>query len=131
MYAHSLPPPSPRRRRILVVDDEIDTTDALVQLLGDRYDILVAGDGIEGLKKATTSPPDLIITDVTMPHLSGLAMVRLVRERICRKVPVIFLTGRDGPSDVVAGIGAGARNYLTKPVTVDDLERHIERALGI
>jgi DNA-binding response OmpR family regulator len=125
------PVPLPRRKRILIVDDDTDSADALVQLLGDRYDTLVAGDGVEGAEKATTSSPDLIITDITMPRLDGLAMVRLVRARLSRKVPIIFLTGRDGPSDVVAGIGVGARHYLTKPVSADDLVRHIERALGI
>jgi len=124
-------PASPRRRLILIVDDEIDTTDALVQMLGDRYDTLVAGDGIDGFEKATTSLPDLIITDVAMPGLDGLAMVKLVRAHMERKVPIIFLTCRDAPMDVVAGIAAGARHYLTKPVEIAELEHHIERALGI
>lgn len=113
------------------MDDESDTTHALRQLLGDRYDILIASDGLEGLATAQASSPDLIISDITMPRLDGLAMARLVRARMFRKVPIIFLTGRDRPSDVVAGIGVGARHYLTKPVTVEDLERHIERALGV
>lgn len=131
MNPASLIPLPPRRRVILLVDDEIDTTHALRQLLGDRYDILVAGDGMEGFETAQASSPDLIISDITMPRLDGLTMVRLLRARMLRKVPIIFLTGRDRPSDVVAGIGAGARHYLTKPVSPEELERYIERALGI
>jgi DNA-binding response OmpR family regulator len=75
--------------------------------------------------------PDLIISVVTMPRLDGLGMVRRIRAQQTFKVPIIFLTALDSPADVIAGIAAGARNYLTKPVDIHELERRVARALGL
>lgn len=66
-----------------------------------------------------------------MPKLNGVAMVRKMRELLAPvPPPVIFLTARDRPADVVAGIQAGARHYLTKPVKLDDLDAKVRKALG-
>jgi DNA-binding response OmpR family regulator len=119
-----------RRKRILVVEDEPDSGDILAQFLGGQYDVVVARDGIEGLTKATDWAPDLIISDVSMPGLDGLTMVQHLRFRLGLKVPVIFLTALDSPSDVIAGIASGARHYLTKPVDLSDLKKRVTRVLG-
>jgi DNA-binding response OmpR family regulator len=128
---NAVPSVPPRRKRILLVEDEIAAGDALAHLLGERYDVVVARDGVEGAEMAAKSPPDLIVTDVTMPRLDGVAMVRHIREQQGLKVPVIFLTALDAPIAVIAGIAAGARHYMTKPVDINDLERRIGRALRI
>ena len=118
-----------RRKCILVVDDEADSSDILAQFLGAQYDVIVAHDGLQGVEQAAKYQPDLIISDVSMPVLGGLDMVRLIRVRQGLKVPVIFVSGLGKPSDIIAGIGAGARHYLTKPVDLQDLKRRVARAL--
>src|ERR1700712_1423879 len=82
----------PRKKRILIVEDEPDSRDILAQFLGAQYDVVVACDGMEGVEQALKYPPDLIITDVSMPRLGGLAMVQHLRTRVGVRVPVFFLT---------------------------------------
>jgi DNA-binding response OmpR family regulator len=122
--------PSYRKKRILIVEDDEDSRDILAQFLGAQYDVVVARDGLEGLELAANYPPDLIITDVTMPRLGGLAMIQHLRGRQGVKVPVFFVSGLGAPSDIIAGISAGARHYLTKPVDLNDLKKRISRAFG-
>lgn len=126
----SIPPAG--KKRILVVEDELTAGRMLVRLLSDEYDVELAGNGLEGLQKAVANPgPDLIITDVSMPGIDGVTMVERIRQITPRKAPVIFLTARGAPQDVVRGIHAGARHYMVKPVDFDELEKRIKRALGI
>ncbi len=121
---------NPRRKKcILVVDDEPDSSDILAQFLGAQYDVVVARDGLQGVEAAAKHQPDLIISDVSMPGLGGLDMVRLIRVRQGLRAPVIFLSGLNGPKDIIAGITAGARHYLTKPVDLQDLKKRVVRAL--
>jgi two-component system OmpR family response regulator len=122
--------PLPRRKRILIVEDEPDCSDILASFLAPQYEVVIARDGVEGIAEAKREAPDLIITDVSMPRLDGLAMVRHLRTREGLRAPVIFVTALDSPSDVIAGISAGARNYLSKPVELADLKRRVARALG-
>lgn len=119
-------------RKILVAEDEEPTRRALVRILAanPNYAIAAVADGVEGLAQAKADPPDLIITDVEMPDLDGLGMVDAIRSALGRKVPVIFLTAKDRPRDVVAGIQAGARHYLFKPIDIVDLEYKVTRILG-
>jgi DNA-binding response OmpR family regulator len=128
MNAISLTPA--RRKHILLVEDDAGAAEALARVLSEQYDVVVARDGMEGLAMASKSSPDLIISDVTMPRLDGFAMVRHIRSHLARKVPVIFVSGSNAPADVIAGIRAGARHYLTKPVDLQELESRIARALG-
>jgi serine/threonine protein kinase len=123
-------PPRRHGKRILIVDDDPSSASSIAQALSDRFEITIANDGAKGLAIAKTLRPDLIITDVTMPELDGLSMVQRLRAGTpAPHAPVIFLTGRDGPDDVIRGIQAGARYYLQKPVDLDDLERKCARAL--
>jgi DNA-binding response OmpR family regulator len=126
-----IPAVDSRRRRILIVDDEVAARLALARLLSEDYEVMVAGDGVEGAEAALAFQPDLVISDVTMPRLDGLGMVRRIRAQQAYKMPVIFLTALDSPRDVIAGIAAGARNYLTKPIDIDELSRRVARALGM
>lgn len=126
----SLPPPA--KKRILVVEDEPTAGRMLVRLLSDEYEVELAGDGMDGLRKGLATPaPDLIITDVTMPGIDGVTMVERIRAITPRKAPVIFLTARGAAHDVVRGIHAGARHYMVKPVDIEELEKRIRRALGL
>jgi sigma-B regulation protein RsbU (phosphoserine phosphatase) len=126
----TLPPPGPRHR-ILVVDDEEDTRMALVGWFAHDYDVMAAADGIEGLELATQPPPpDLVLVDVWMPRLDGISMVKQMKQiDALRHVPVIFLTGQMSTASMLAGIAAGARAYLPKPIDVDLLDRKVKSAL--
>lgn len=119
------------KRRVLIVEDDEPTRRLLAITLRRNYDVLIAADGMEGLELAFTQPPpDLIVTDVMMPRLDGLQMVKEIKRRDpSRKVPVIFLTAKAGAADVAAGIGAGARHYLVKPVRLAALEDMVKSIL--
>jgi CheY-like chemotaxis protein len=120
----------PPRARILVVDDDEATLRALAGWLSFQYEVITAHDGIEALERAAETPPDVIITDVWMPRLDGVAMVRRMKQtEELKHVPVLFLTGQTTPASVVAGIAAGARAYLPKPVDLDVLDRKVLSAL--
>lgn len=135
----SFPPPARpptvppfRKKRILVVDDDEGTRGAIAHLLNVEFDVSVAADGVEGLEIATgPTPPDLVIADVWMPRLDGIEMVRRMKQiESLHHVPVVFLTGQTSPMSVVAGIAAGARHYLAKPVDAGLLEQKVRKALS-
>jgi CheY-like chemotaxis protein len=124
--------PSGTRRRVLIVDDENATLSALARWFEHDYDVAVACDGEAGLAEATRRIPDIIIADVWMPKLDGVAMVHRIKriERLA-KVPVVFLTGQTAPESVAAGFSVGAVSYLAKPVDLDLLNAEIIAALSI
>lgn len=125
-------PPSGQRARVLVVEDDENTRSALAGWLRHEYDVDTACDGVEGLEVATREgpPPDVILADVSMPRLDGVAMVKRIKEfESLRHIPVVFLTGQATPASVIAGIAAGARAYLTKPIDLDVLDRKLRSAL--
>jgi len=131
--AMAIPETHVARARILVVDDDEKTRTALARWLGNDYDVVTARDGVEGLEIATTHlpAPDLILADVWMPRLDGVEMVsRMKNNPSLHRVPVIFLTGQTSASSVIAGIHAGARAYLTKPIDLDVLDRKVRSALA-
>ena len=106
--------------------------EAICAVLSPRYNMVQAVDGIDGCTKANeTPPPDLIITDVAMPQLDGIAMVRRIRAaHPLRRVPVIFLTGQMSAANVIAGLAVGTFAYLPKPSDPEVLEKKVKRALG-
>jgi len=109
---------------VLVVEDDPDLLDLITRVLEkDGLEVMAAKDGREGLLLASARPrPRLIISDIMMPDMDGLEMVRQIKDDPGTKpTPVIFLTAKSTPHDVIAGIQAGARHYLTKPFRVVDL----------
>jgi DNA-binding response OmpR family regulator len=119
------------RARILIVEDDADIARLLGCFLGQWYDVETAIDGEAGLALSLRSPPpDLVIADVMMPKLNGLQMVKEMRaSKTTMPPPVIFLTARDRPADLIAGIRAGAFHYLMKPVQLDELHKKVRKAL--
>jgi two-component system KDP operon response regulator KdpE len=108
------------RRRILVVDDEPQITRVLRTTLSSRgYDIRVANDGDSALDVVTDWPPDLIITDVTMPNMSGIELTEKVRSK--SKVPIIVLSVRGEERSKIQALDAGADDYVTKPFNMNEL----------
>jgi CheY-like chemotaxis protein len=124
-------PISGRRRRILIVDDDEGARTALAAWLGRDYEVVTAGDGIEGLERAAQMAPDIVIADVWMPRLDGVSMVnRMKRIESLRHVPVVFLSGQTEPVSIAAGFSAGGHSYLTKPIDLGLLEDELRLALG-
>jgi DNA-binding response OmpR family regulator len=121
-----------RRFRVLVVDDEVRILNFLVsKLRSSGYDVLTAGNGVEGLEQAKAQEPDLIVLDVLMPKMDGLAMLKELRS--FSAVPVIVLTAKGADTDRIRGLQLGADDYLPKPFNPDELVARIEairRRLG-
>jgi two-component system response regulator MprA len=114
--------------KVLVVDDEPAVRDALRRALTlEGYDVDLAEDGIEGVTAAATRGPDAIVLDVLMPGLDGLEVCRRIRESGDR-TPILMLTARDEVRDRVAGLDAGADDYLVKPFALEELNARL-RAL--
>ncbi|MEA2306069.1 MAG: two-component system, OmpR family, response regulator MprA, partial [Solirubrobacteraceae bacterium] len=114
--------PRTSRPRLLVVDDNADMRDYVSGLLQDEYRIETARDGIEALDAARTRPPDLVLTDVMMPRLDGFGLLTALREDAATMhVPVIMLSARSGDEATVAGLEAGADDYLAKPFALEEL----------
>jgi len=113
-------PASENRRRILVVDDEPQITRVLRTTLSSQgYDIRVAGDGESALETFRDWPPHLVITDLAMPNLDGIALCRSLRER--SQVPIIVLSVRGQERSKVEALDAGADDYVTKPFGMNEL----------
>jgi len=110
------------RPAVLVVDDNADMRDYIGRLLGDQYEVQFATNGEQGAQLASAHAPDLVLTDVMMPALDGVGMVRRLRhDEGTRTVPIIMLSARAGEEARVAGLESGADDYLTKPFTAVEL----------
>jgi two-component system response regulator MprA len=107
--------------KILVVDDERAVRDSLKRALElEGYAVGLAADGGEALEKVEAEPPDAVILDVLMPGTDGLEVSRTLRQS-GNRVPVLMLTARAEVGDRVAGLDAGADDYLTKPFALEEL----------
>lgn len=114
--------------RILVIDDEKQIRRLLkVALSGHGYEVEEAALGQEGLDKAATYRPDLIILDLGLPDLSGLDVIRELRE--WSKTPVIILSVKEQENDKITALDAGADDYVTKPFGMGELLARIRAAL--
>src|SRR5579883_1956409 len=116
------------RTRILLIEDERGLTEALGWTFHrEGYEVLVARDGQEGLRRAQTLLPDLIILDIMLPGLNGLEVCRELRagERT-RDIPIIILSAKAEETDQVVGFSLGADDYVTKPFHVKVLLQRIK-----
>ncbi len=108
-------------KNVLVVEDDEQVRRSVERALRfEGYTVSVAGDGEEGLQALAAEPPDVVVLDVMMPRLDGIAVCRLMRARGDR-TPVLMLTARHELSDRVAGLDAGADDYLVKPFALEEL----------
>jgi CheY-like chemotaxis protein len=120
------------RPRILVAEDDPDLLKMLEVVMRSIGDVVTAVDGQDALEKARTGPaPDVIVTDLMMPRMDGLALAKQLKTLpALSRVPVVMLTARTGARDVIAGINAGARFYVTKPFKTEELLVKVRKALG-
>jgi two-component system KDP operon response regulator KdpE len=116
------------KQRILVVDDEPQITRVLRRSLTTHgYDVRVAADGLAALQTFGDWPPDLVVTDLAMPHTDGLQLCRNLRA--ISQVPIIVLSVRGEERTKVQALDAGADDYVTKPFGMDELLARIRAAL--
>jgi DNA-binding response OmpR family regulator len=114
---------------VLLVEDDRDIAEPLARALTrEGYDVTAAGDGRVALNEGLDCPPDLIILDIGLPGMDGLDVCRHVRD-IRPQVPILMLTARDGELETVAGLDAGADDYVTKPFRLSELLARIRAML--
>lgn len=107
--------------RVLLVDDDREVADYVRRELEDEsFSVVLAHDGASALRLAESSAFDILVLDVMMPFMDGLQLTRNLRRQNIR-TPILLLTGRDAPEEVVRGLEAGADDYLTKPFSFDVL----------
>jgi len=119
------------REKLLVVDDERGFVDVIFERLGAKgFDVLKAFNGREGMERAFSDRPDLIILDVAMPEMNGYDVCRKLRlDENFKDTPIIMLTAKFQPNDIRFGMGMGANAYLTKPLELDLLLNTVEMLL--
>ena len=106
---------------VLVVDDDAAVRNSLDRALRlNGYDVDLAVDGVDALNQVASSPPDAIVLDVLMPNMDGLEVCRRMRS-FGDQTPILMLTAQDGVSERVAGLDAGADDYLPKPFALEEL----------
>lgn len=117
--------------RILIADDDAILTEMLrFRLESARHDVIAAADGVAALDCVTSGQVDLIVLDSMMPMVAGPeVLARLKADPATAEIPVVMLTARSGEGDVVAGLKAGASEYLTKPFIPQELMVRIEKLL--
>ena len=114
--------------RILVVEDEESYREALhAGLSKEGYQVELAADGIDGLRRFAADPPDLVLLDVLLPGMSGTEVCRRMRD--IAPVPVIMVTALDTEVDIVLGLELGAADYVTKPYHLRELVARIQAVL--
>ena len=115
--------------RILIVEDEQHLADGLrFNLEADGYEAVIAGNGLAALKTLEEGKFDAVVLDVMLPGADGFEVARTMRER-ADYTPILMLTARGRPEDVLQGFGAGADDYLPKPFTIDALYAAVEARL--
>ncbi|MEV4655602.1 SpoIIE family protein phosphatase [Micromonospora sp. NPDC049301] len=108
--------------RILVVDDNVDLREHVTRLLSPTWEVVTASDGLVALPLAREGGFDLVLADVMMPRLDGFGLVGALRaDPRTRHVPIVLLSARAGSAEAVAGLSAGADDYLTKPFSGQEL----------
>lgn len=118
-------PVEPKRRVVVVDDDEDVRTSVSWALEADGFDVTAVDNGLAALEIIESSPPSLVVLDLSLPGLGGLDLLRRIRtddiRSSCAALPVIILSGRDGETDRIVGLDLGADDYLVKPFSPGEL----------
>jgi DNA-binding response OmpR family regulator len=120
--------PNHRNKRILIIDDDVSFRDLLrIHLSAAGFRVQVAEDGVTGGRALLENMPDLIVSDLNMPFLDGFELLSLLRaEAETALIPVILLSGRSDGDTMAKAVELGAADFLTKPVTSEQLFESIE-----
>lgn len=127
------PTGSPQSKKILVVDDDPALLQMIERILSEVGEVKCASDGLDALRVIQSGfAPDIVVTDVMMPRMDGLKLCQQIKKMPeTADVPVIILTAKGHPKDVVAGINAGVRHYVTKPFKTAELVAKVKKTLKI
>jgi DNA-binding response OmpR family regulator len=122
-----------RRARILIVDDEADLLSVLrIGLEIEGFEIIDAGDGEEGLRKAREQKPDLVVLDLMLPKLDGYKVCRTLKfDERYKALPILILSARSGDSDRRLAFDMGADAFMSKPYDMAELVKVIRARLGV
>lgn len=121
-----------KRARLLIIDDEPINIRMLDGMLQDEYDIIVALNGEQALKRAVSTPPDLILLDIQMSGMDGYEVCRrLMSNEITRDIPVIFVTSMTDEEDEIKGLELGAVDYITKPYRLFIIQARLRNHLEL
>ncbi len=116
--------------KILLVEDDNDNRLTIKSILQDRYQVMEAADGEEGLKKTTEDLPDLVILDISLPKMDGLTVAKKIKaQKKTNDIPVIAFTAHAMEGDKERILAAGCDDYLSKPAGVKEILRKIEKWL--
>ncbi len=116
--------------RMLLVEDEQTLADIIADTLGEKeFDVTVAYNGVEGLRRFDEVCPDVVVTDIMMPGMDGFSFVDALRRRSA-DVPILFLSARSAVDDVVHGFETGGNDYLRKPFAMSELVVRIKALVG-
>lgn len=108
--------------KILIVEDDKELSHIMeLELKHEGFSVVLAHDGREGLEKIQSENPDLVLLDVMLPKLSGLEVLRKVRNDLAPDLPVILVTARGEAIDTVDGLNSGADDYISKPFKIEIL----------
>ena len=120
------------RNRVLLVDDDKQILNSLrVYLELENYEVYTAGNGQEALAKVAEHKPEILVLDIMMPEMDGFEVLEKIKEdNELSLIPVIMLTAKGQPVDVLKGYKMGASSYMTKPFNLNELVENIELILN-
>ncbi|MDR3339900.1 MAG: response regulator transcription factor [Candidatus Symbiothrix sp.] len=119
--------------KLLLIEDDTNLSyiikSSLEEIIGE-YEVSIAANGAEGLSMLKTVCPDIIVSDIEMPGMNGLDMVKKIRQTDAG-IPILFATGKVSPKDVINGYGAGGNYYVKKPFLPEELDAHIKSLINL
>jgi PAS domain S-box-containing protein len=125
-------PPAGSRPRIVLAEDNADMRLFVGRLLGQEFEVEAVGDGRAAMEAIRRRRPDLVLTDVMMPEMSGFELLTQIRtDPELRGIPLIMLSARAGQEAMIEGVEAGADDYLVKPFSARDLLARVRTHLGL
>ncbi|MFO7938735.1 MAG: response regulator transcription factor [Bacteroidales bacterium] len=117
-------------KSLLIVEDDILIVTVLKRRLGSEgYEIIVANNGLEAKEIIENKVPDLVISDLMMPHLSGLELIELIRNQLDLTTPIIVLSAAGQEDTVLQAFEMGANDFISKPFSINELLMRIKKLL--
>lgn len=114
--------------KILVAEDEPMLLKTIeLKLKKEGYEVIATSDGRQAAEQIEAANPDMVITDIMMPYVSGLELINLIRQKLDRKTPVIILSAMEQEKVVMEAFELGADDYITKPFSLNELVIRVKR----
>jgi DNA-binding response OmpR family regulator len=120
------------KKKVLIVEDDKVTQELIsFKLQGEGFDVQTADNGWDALELVNKEKVDLIISDIMMPHISGLSLLSLINRFYYANIPVIMISSLDKDAVVMSAMGLGANDFLRKPLNFSVLVKRIKKLLNI